>query len=36
MHLRELGETGILVSEIGLGVWQLGNEDWGGPREDEA
>jgi aryl-alcohol dehydrogenase-like predicted oxidoreductase len=32
MRLRPLGSTGIDVSEIGLGAWQLGNtRDWQGP-----
>lgn len=29
MKLRELGDTGMKVSEIGLGAWQLANPDWG-------
>lgn len=29
MKLRPLGDTGINVSEIGLGAWQLANPDWG-------
>ncbi len=28
MKLRPLGNTGINVSEIGLGAWQLANPDW--------
>jgi aryl-alcohol dehydrogenase-like predicted oxidoreductase len=28
MNLRSLGSTGISVSEIGLGAWQLGNPAW--------
>ncbi len=28
MKLRPLGKTGIDVSEIGLGAWQLANPDW--------
>lgn len=28
MKLREFGNTGIQVSEIGLGAWQLANPDW--------
>jgi aryl-alcohol dehydrogenase-like predicted oxidoreductase len=28
MNLRPLGTTGIRVSEIGLGAWQLGNPAW--------
>jgi aryl-alcohol dehydrogenase-like predicted oxidoreductase len=34
---RDLGSTGIKVSEIGFGAWQLGNEkDWGKMTNDEA
>ncbi|MCL4267236.1 MAG: aldo/keto reductase [Anaerolineae bacterium] len=29
MKLRPLGDTGLNVSEIGLGAWQLANPDWG-------
>jgi len=29
MKRRALGTTGITVSEIGLGAWQLANADWG-------
>ena len=28
MNLRPLGRTGLEVSEIGLGAWQLGNPVW--------
>lgn len=28
MKLRPFGDTGMLVSEIGLGAWQLANPDW--------
>ena len=33
---RPLGNTGIEVSEIGLGAWQFTDEGWGGPNEDES
>jgi len=37
MKHRNLGNTGIKVSEVGFGAWQLGNEkDWGKMTEDEA
>ncbi|OZM56602.1 oxidoreductase [Lottiidibacillus patelloidae] len=37
MKKRLLGNTGIEVSEIGFGAWQLGNEkDWGKMTESEA
>lgn len=29
MKLRPFGSTGMQVSEIGLGTWQLANPDWG-------
>ena len=29
MELRPFGKTGMNVSEIGLGAWQLANPDWG-------
>ena len=37
MNRRILGSTGIEVSEIGLGAWQLGNTDqWSGPDHDSS
>jgi aryl-alcohol dehydrogenase-like predicted oxidoreductase len=34
---RTLGSTGLQVSEIGFGAWQLGNEkDWGKMADEEA
>ena len=37
MDRRPLGSTGIEVSEIGLGAWQLGNTDqWIGPDHDTS
>jgi aryl-alcohol dehydrogenase-like predicted oxidoreductase len=36
MRQRELGKTGIMVSEVGLGAWQLGNDLWGSGDEGEA
>jgi aryl-alcohol dehydrogenase-like predicted oxidoreductase len=36
MNLRPLGATGIEVSEIGLGAWQLANPDWNLHDTDEA
>ena len=29
MKYRPLGSTGLLVSEVGFGAWQLGGEGWG-------
>ena len=34
MKQREFGKTGRLVSEIGLGTWQLGTK-WGSPFDKE-
>jgi aryl-alcohol dehydrogenase-like predicted oxidoreductase len=36
MNLRPFGNTGMHVSEIGLGAWQLANPDWGVNDKSEA
>jgi len=36
MKLRPFGDTGMMVSEIGLGAWQLANPDWGVDDRSEA
>jgi aryl-alcohol dehydrogenase-like predicted oxidoreductase len=36
MKLRPFGNTGINVSEIGLGAWQLANPDWGVSDQSDA
>ncbi len=36
MKHRPFGNTGMQVSEIGLGAWQLANPDWGTNDENEA
>lgn len=36
MKLRPFGNTGMNVSEIGLGAWQLANPDWGVNDQREA
>ena len=36
MNLRPFGNTGMNVSEIGLGAWQLANPDWGVSDKQEA
>ena len=36
MKLRPFGNTGMQVSEIGLGAWQLANPDWGVSDSSEA
>ena len=34
MHYRDLGKTGMKVSEIGFGAWALGDADWWGKQDD--
>ena len=36
MKLRPFGNTGMSVSEVGLGAWQLANPDWGLDDRSEA
>lgn len=36
MNLRPFGNTGMQVSEIGLGAWQLANPDWNLHDTEEA
>jgi aryl-alcohol dehydrogenase-like predicted oxidoreductase len=36
MNKRPFGKTGMQVSEIGLGAWQLANPDWGIDDRNEA
>jgi aryl-alcohol dehydrogenase-like predicted oxidoreductase len=36
MNSRQVGNTGISVSEIGMGTWELGGEEWGDISEDDA
>ena len=36
MHQRELGNTGLIVSEIGMGTWELGGREWGDIGETDA
>jgi aryl-alcohol dehydrogenase-like predicted oxidoreductase len=36
MHYRPLGNTGLVVSSVGFGAWQLANPAWGGPDEAES
>jgi aryl-alcohol dehydrogenase-like predicted oxidoreductase len=36
MKLRPFGDTGMMVSEISLGAWQLANPDWGVDDRSEA
>jgi aryl-alcohol dehydrogenase-like predicted oxidoreductase len=36
MHHRPFGNTGVSVSEVGLGCWQLGGNDWGDISDEQA
>lgn len=36
MHYRPFGTSGLRVSVVGFGAWQLGNPMWGGPDEAES
>ena len=36
MEFRLLGDTGLRVSAIGFGAWQLNNPLWGGPDETQS
>jgi hypothetical protein len=36
VNKRPFGTTGITVSEIGLGAWELANPDWGVSDTNEA
>src|SRR4029453_1358027 len=36
MRYRQLGRTGLPVSEIGYGAWGIGGRMWVGAEEDES
>ena len=36
MRQRQLGNTGLTVSEIGMGTWELGGREWGDISETDA
>jgi aryl-alcohol dehydrogenase-like predicted oxidoreductase len=36
MQYRRLGTTGLTVSEIGMGTWELGGREWGDVSEEDA
>lgn len=36
MEYRQLGRTGLRVSEIGYGAWGIGASQWKGAQEDES
>ncbi|WP_394326200.1 aldo/keto reductase, partial [Haloparvum sedimenti] len=36
MHYRELGDSGVEVSEVGFGAWVVGTDWWGDRTEEQA
>ncbi|EMA43845.1 aldo/keto reductase [Halococcus saccharolyticus] len=36
MHYRELGDSGVEVSEVGFGAWTVGTDWWGDRSEQEG
>ena len=36
MQTRQLGKTGLAVSAIGMGTWELGGQEWGDIDESDA
>lgn len=36
MHYRALGATGLRISEVSLGTWAFGGDEWGPAYDDEA
>jgi aryl-alcohol dehydrogenase-like predicted oxidoreductase len=36
MHRRSFGNTGVRVSEVGLGCWQIGGGQWGDVSDEQA
>ena len=36
MRQRKFGKTGLIVSEIGMGTWELGGREWGDIGEKDA
>ena len=36
MRQRKFGKTGLTISEIGMGTWELGGREWGDIGENEA
>jgi aryl-alcohol dehydrogenase-like predicted oxidoreductase len=36
MRFRLLGRTGISVSEVGIGTWELAGDVWGAKQDDES
>jgi aryl-alcohol dehydrogenase-like predicted oxidoreductase len=36
MHYRQLGSTGLEISEVGFGTWGIGKSAWLGAEDDES
>src|SRR5215212_387955 len=36
MHYRQLGSTGLEISEVGFGTWSIGKSAWLGAEDDES
>ncbi|MCQ6373328.1 aldo/keto reductase, partial [Bacillus cereus] len=36
MEYRLLGNTGLIVSEIGFGSWAIGGDEWGAVKDNES
>src|SRR6266404_5457544 len=36
MNHRKLGKTGVEISEVGFGTWQLGGISWVAPKDQEC
>jgi aryl-alcohol dehydrogenase-like predicted oxidoreductase len=36
MNYRTLGKTGLQVSEVGYGAWEIGKSNWIGASDDES
>ncbi len=36
MNYRELGRTGLKISEVGYGAWGIGGTMWIGAQDDQS
>jgi aryl-alcohol dehydrogenase-like predicted oxidoreductase len=36
MHYRQLGSTGLEISEVGFGTWGMGKDEWLGAEDNES
>ena len=36
MHYRPLGTSGLMVSEVSIGTWAIGGENWGEINDEES